>query len=924
MWGMYPPPPSLARRARAPTGSGPPRLSAQRPSGDSGSSFDGRDVGESTHAIASAAVPSSSRQSQSLMGVRGERTRNLRRRWLPTAVACVAVSLLPVSAVGAAEEPAGADEPASDAQAAAEASADGSAGGVEVVRYAGSDQYELSLAVAQDLVDADGGTSEWVVLASGESWADAATAGPLAASLGAPVVLVPPGGLQTATARPGLVKFLRSSGVRRVVIVGGPDVLPNHEPSVLYGLGMLPRNVERVQSADPVGTSIAVAKRSRGPAELGELGRTVIIANDESVADAVAVGPLAAAGPFPLLLTAPDALDPHIATYLTEQEVAHVVLVGGTAAIASEVQEAIEAAGPAVTRLAGRDRSDTARFAADLFEQHTADGPACKAGPIRIGLTPAQHPEPALTAGPLLAQACAPLRYTEPATLPPELHHDLFVAQSRVGSAELHVFASATELADDVLNVSVPPVRIAAWRLVAGEPPAGSQAVLIVSDGRTRPRVYPQATVDVREPDGNLQLPRPSWGPHGRYLTYRDPATEGVLLLDTVSERIDLVRYGDEVPELLVGTGISWSPDGSRLIFSAIIDDESTLSDGVGMQVGHITPELTAELFLYDVPSGEVSRMTHNARTDVVLSWSDNGTEVVHGSTRFLWPIDTVDALWSISIENVESGEISVFPHQCLDPWGLSRSPDDSRILLTGLPNGCDGYGWPGQVSEIYVIDSDGGNLRQLTPSNCADCFKPRYGKEAVGPNAAFNPSWSPEGDKALYWVWIRADEGLEASLQVHEFASGKGRVLLSFGPDDVAARGRVLGWANKDELFYWTGPCDDRSNGQQRPDLACVARIDVNSGSIRHEFEVPSRPFAGSLEQPRSVSLSEDRQHFAARYANAGLYVYSLHSRRWTAVVDPWSAIGGLDERLVGGCFAYWTDIGFLGRCDEILDDED
>ena len=50
---------------------------------------------------------------------------------------------------------------------------------MEVVRYTGSDQYELSLAVAQALVDADGGTSEWVVLASGESWADAATDRPI-------------------------------------------------------------------------------------------------------------------------------------------------------------------------------------------------------------------------------------------------------------------------------------------------------------------------------------------------------------------------------------------------------------------------------------------------------------------------------------------------------------------------------------------------------------------------------------------------------------------------------------------------------------------------------------------------------------------------------------------------------------------------
>ena len=482
------------------------------------------------------------------------------------------------------------------------------------------------------------------------------------------------------------------------MIVGSPDVLPNHEPSVLYGLGMLPRNIERVHGDDLVGTSISIAERIGAPAELGELGRTVIIASDQSVADAVAVGPLAAAGPFPLLLTAPDALDPRIAAYLEEHEVEHVVLIGGTAAIAPVVQAAVETSDITVTRLAGRDRSDTAHLAADLFDQHTAEDPACTGGPIRIGLVPAQHPEQALTAGPLLAQACAPLRYTEPATLPPELHHNLFLAQSRAGRALLHVFASASVLADDVLDVSVPPVRIAAWRPLAGESPDVSQAVLVVSDGRGRSRVYPQATVDVPGPDGDLYLPSPSWGPHGRYLTYQDPETRGVLVLDTVSGRLDLVRYGDEVPKLLVDTGASWSPEGSRLVFSGIIDDEVTLSV-TSMQVG--VPQPTAELFLYDLASGEVSRLTHDNFTDIAHSWSAQGTEVFYSSTWWPWPLDRSVAHWTLTIESIETGEISVLPHSCLHHRGLRLSPDHSQILLRGIPDGCDGHGWPGYSSEI-------------------------------------------------------------------------------------------------------------------------------------------------------------------------------------------------------------------------------
>lgn len=830
------------------------------------------------------------------------------------AAICLAASVLPISNAGATAEP-------DDGHTEGAAEANVTANGVEVVRLSGPDRYETSLAVARELVRLRGGGVETVVLASGESWADAAAAGPLAASLDAPVLLVPPGGLQTSAARPELVEFLRSAGTRRVMILGSPDVLPNHEPSVLFGLGMLPRNIERVHIDDPVEMSIAVAERIGAPAEFGEQGRTVIIASDQSVADAVAVGPLAAAGPFPLLLTAPDVLNPRITAYLTEHEIAHAVLVGGTSAIAPAVQEAVETADITVTRLAGADRSETARLAAELFDQHIAGDPECAGGPTRIGLAPAHQPRQALTAGPLLARECTALRYTEPQRLPPDLHHELFLAQSRTGGAELHVFESAAVLSNDALDISKPPVRIAAWDLIANENPAGSQAVLVVSDDRRQPRLYPQTTIDIPGPNGEQQLPRPRWGPHGRYLDYRDPATGGVSVLDTVSGQLELVRYDGQVPRLLVDTAPSWSPDGSRLIFSGIIDDESTLSDGIGMQVGHITPELTAELFLYDVSSGEVTRMTHNADVDIVISWSPNGDKVAHGTTSYLWPFDTFVHTWSLSIESIDTGDISVLPYPYLDPRGLSWSQDNNQILLDGIPDGGIGHGWPSFSSEVYVVDADGDNLQQLTPSNCESCVEPRYGNESVRPHAAYRPSWSPGGDKALYRVRVRTAHDIEISWQVHDFATGKGRILIPLGPDDLATSGRVVGWANNDELFFTFSNRYDNPDDSDQP-LEFVARVNVNSGSIRQEFEVPSRMTAGAPEHPRWLSMSPDRQHFAASYPQAGLHVYSLQTQSWTAVIDTWSLADDGEHGVVGNCVADWTDVGIRGTCNEILND--
>ena len=541
---------------------------------------------------------------------------------LALAAITLLASLVTLTPAGAADEPADGDDSAADAEAQNEAGPDNAPSGVQVVRYADSDAYALSIEVAQALVDSNGGASEWVVLASGESWADAATAGPLAASLGAPVVLVPPGGLQTPSARPDLVAFLRSAGARRVVIVGSSEVLPNHEPSVLYGLGMLPRNIERVRGDDPVGTSIVVAERIGPPAEFGEQGRTVVIAGDQSLADAVAVGPLAAAGPFPLLLTDPDALDPRITAYLAEHKVAHVVLVGGTTAIAPAVQQTIETAGITVTRLAGRDRADTAKLAADLFNEHIADDPKCADGPTRLGLAPAQHPGQALTSGPLLAAVCTPLRYTESGRLPASEHNALYLASHRPGGARVLAFANETQIADGILGLSVPPVRIAAWRILSEQPSGERAVVLVVIDEHGIQRSFPdtEMTIPARSSFWNKQL---SWAPDGRWIAYRHAADHDLRVVNVETGELFELRYEDYVPRLDSDLGVEWSPDSSLLLFAAFIDDDSTVSEWVAEYWGR--RELGSELFLFDVDTRGVARLTHNDVTESPEQWSPDG-----------------------------------------------------------------------------------------------------------------------------------------------------------------------------------------------------------------------------------------------------------------------------------------------------------
>ena len=787
---------------------------------------------------------------------------------------------------------------------ATEADPGDSVPGAQVVRYDGSDPYALSIELAEALAEARGDVSEWVVLASGESWAEAAVAGPLAASLGAPVLLAPSGGLQSTTARSDLVAFLRSAGTRRAVIVGSPVVLPNHEPSLLFGLGMLPRNIERVYDDDPVGTSIAIAKRIGTPAKFGESGRTVIIASDRSVADAVAVGPLAAAGPFPLLLTAPDALDPRISAYLAEHEVAHVVLVGGTVAMTLETQDAVEAAGVNVTRLAGRDRTETAKLAADLFNEHIADAPKCAGGPTRLGLAPAQHPGQALTAGPLLAHTCTPLRYTESGRLPANEHNSLYLDSHRPGGARVVAFADEIQIADGILR---PPVRIAAWRVMSEQPSGEREVVLVVIDehGIQRAFLDTEMVVPARSSFWNKQL---SWAPDGRWIAYRHAADHDLRVVNVETGELFELRYEDYVPRLDSDLGVEWSPDSSLLLFAAFIDDESTVSEWAADYVGR--RELASELFLFDVDTRDVARLTHNDVTESPEQWSPNG--------RYFSYYDSITPFTSglpptrkvrLNTYELDTGQSHLIYGEYFRPvyFEAQWSRDGEQIGFGGTPDA----DWAHyELNDLFVADYDGKNLEQLTPSNCPACAERRGYSRGTHWTAPLY--WSHDNRRLAYYYG--------SSVEIHDFRTGGGDVLIPVGEASQRVFGHymgdVLGWSTDDELLYVLRH-RDQSMRRSIEEQCRIAGLSIGrSGDKDLDDRAIDIPVSGTGCGYKAV-ISPDGSHFAVVYPQSGLRLLGTTHRRWLHVLENWGATELTINTELQGCSVEWTASGILGRCD-------
>ncbi len=136
----------------------------------------------------------------------------------------------------------------------------------------------------------------------------------------------------------------------------------------------------------------------------------------------------------------------------------------------------------------------------------------------------------------------------------------------------------------------------------------------------------------------------------------------------------------------------SWSPDGQRIAFT--MGDVMTNFD----------------VWVMNADGTGRTRLTEHAERDVLPTWSPDGAQIAFVSQR--------DGDVSIWIMNTDGSD----KHKLVQGREPAWSPDGARIAFTSSAfEGND---------EIYVIDADGANMRQLT-------FDKRFD---------WHPAWSPDG----------------------------------------------------------------------------------------------------------------------------------------------------------------------------------
>lgn len=189
--------------------------------------------------------------------------------------------------------------------------------GLETARIRGEGRYETAFAIAQRAAELGADTST-VLVASGQGFADALAATPVAAGLRHPILLSP---MTNGHAR--LTEQVAALGAQRVWVIGGAEALPDEAVAGLPGL-------ERVAGAERTATAAAVASRARA---LGLSGPPVIV-GAENFPDGLTGGIYAgAARRAPLLTTGRTHLAAPLMSWLAADGPALVTTVGGTATI---------------------------------------------------------------------------------------------------------------------------------------------------------------------------------------------------------------------------------------------------------------------------------------------------------------------------------------------------------------------------------------------------------------------------------------------------------------------------------------------------------------------------------------------------------------------------------------------------------------
>jgi putative cell wall-binding protein len=229
---------------------------------------------------------------------------------------------------------------------------------ISVSRVQGTNRYKTAVEISKLAFPQESPTR--VFIASGENFPDALSAGPVAAALGAPLLLT-----QRASLNTDVSVELARLNPGEVTILGGLSTVSQQVEDDLITNGW---NVSRIAGGNRYETAVMTSKIAY------ESSDTVIIAAGENFPDALAGSSAASKLSAPLLLVQGHSLTliPAVASYLSELRPEKIYVLGGPTVVSDAVVSALGEFGN-VERIAGTHRVDTSvQIAKKFFESNQA------------------------------------------------------------------------------------------------------------------------------------------------------------------------------------------------------------------------------------------------------------------------------------------------------------------------------------------------------------------------------------------------------------------------------------------------------------------------------------------------------------------------------------------------------------------------
>lgn len=211
-----------------------------------------------------------------------------------------------------------------------------------VVRLAGIDRFATSVAISQA-----GTWSDVAFVVNGLKFPDALSAGPAAASVGAPVLLVDQNSIPASVAAE-----LDRLDLATIYVIGGSGTISTAVETQLAGYA---NTVERIGGVDRYATSREIAS------EFFTSSRTIYLATGSKFPDALGAGPAAAneLGPVVLVDGATTELDDATVDLIAGLGTSRVIIAGGAGSVSAALEQELVDNLTEVYRRDGINRYDT-------------------------------------------------------------------------------------------------------------------------------------------------------------------------------------------------------------------------------------------------------------------------------------------------------------------------------------------------------------------------------------------------------------------------------------------------------------------------------------------------------------------------------------------------------------------------------------